>query len=284
MIPVEFLDELEALNLALKKDSTEALQGRQRSPQSGSGMLFKDHKEYIPGDDIRRMDWKAYARTEDLYVKRFEEEKSVTVHVLVDRSSSMDYGDENKYDYAAKLGLALAHFASNSNDRFRYSVFSETVSNLTADRRNADLAGLVEALNELPKTPESRIRDCVTSYTRHIQHSSAVVIISDFLTDINQIEDALSMLNTEAFLVQTLSRRELEPEIQGDRILRDPESDSKLRTFLTPSTRRDYRQDLESHMHRIQEATGRNGGDYLLAPTDKDIFSTFLELWNLMKD
>ncbi|MFB6216068.1 MAG: DUF58 domain-containing protein, partial [Candidatus Aenigmatarchaeota archaeon] len=98
----------------------------------------------------------------DLFIKRFEEEKSLTIHVLVDRSSSMDYGENNKYDYAAKLGLATAYMASNTNDRFRFSVFSETVTDISSARRNANMGGIIDALNNLRKTPESRIEKCIT--------------------------------------------------------------------------------------------------------------------------
>jgi len=85
------------------------------------------------------MDWKAYARTDEYYIKRFEQEKSITLHILVDRSSSMDYGEPNKFDYAAKIGLAAAYMSSKTNDRFRMSVFSETVTDISSARRNPNM-------------------------------------------------------------------------------------------------------------------------------------------------
>ena len=104
MIEIDFIDELDRFNLALKKNSTEIREGEQSSSSTGQGMVFEDHKKYQPGDDIRRIDWKAYARTNEVYVKRFEQEKSLTAHILVDRSSSMEFGNPTKYDYAAKIG------------------------------------------------------------------------------------------------------------------------------------------------------------------------------------
>ncbi|PSH02497.1 MAG: DUF58 domain-containing protein, partial [Nanohaloarchaea archaeon QH_8_44_6] len=92
MIEINFIDELDRFNLGLKKNSTEVKEGEQSSSSTGQGMIFEEHKKYQPGDDIRRIDWKAYARTDNLYVKRFEEEKNITVHILIDRSSSMNFG------------------------------------------------------------------------------------------------------------------------------------------------------------------------------------------------
>ncbi|NMJ92742.1 DUF58 domain-containing protein, partial [Nanohaloarchaea archaeon] len=92
MIDLKFLNELEQFQKALKKNASQMNQGEQKSNRSGQGMIFKDHKEYIPGDSVKKIDWKAYARTKDYFIKRFEEERRLNIHILVDRSSSMDYG------------------------------------------------------------------------------------------------------------------------------------------------------------------------------------------------
>ncbi len=280
MIDHEFLEQVERFNLALQKNSQEIRQGEQSSSSTGQGMVFSDHKKYSPGDDIRKIDWKAYARTDEVFVKRFEEEKSVTVHILVDRSSSMDYGDTNKYEFAAKLGLITSHMVTNTNDRFRFSVFSETVTDISSARRNAKLAELVDTLNQLGKTPESRIERCITDYSKRIKNKSVVVIISDFLTDTDEVEEAIEKLEgTETVLVNVLSEKEFSPEMEGDKILKDPESGSKLRTYLSKKTRKSYNKELEQHTDRIEEASHRSGADYVLKSTDEDVFETFLDIW-----
>ena len=283
MIEIDFIDQLDRFNLVLKKNSTEINEGQQKSNFSGQGMIFEDHKKYVPGDDIRKMDWKAYARTEQFYIKRFEQEKSLTLHILVDRSSSMDYGENNKYDYAAKLGLATAYMASNTNDRFRYSVFSETITDISSARRNPNLAAMVETLNNLRKTPESLIEECITEYSKRIQNKSAVIIFSDFLTDLEEIESALKRLkDTETILVNTLAAQELDPDLQGDKILLDPESDSRIRTYLSKKTRKDYRKDLEEHTSNIEELTNRYNAKYVKISTDEEVFDSFLKVWRAL--
>lgn len=280
MIQIDFLDELDRFHRALKKNTTEINQGEQESSYSGHGMIFKDHKQYVPGDDIRQIDWKAYARTGEFFVKRFEEEKNVTIHIVVDRSSSMDYGETDKYEYASKIGLGLAYMTNKTNDRFRYSVFSETLTDLTAARRNANLPQLVDTLNGLRKTPESQVAKCLTEYSSRIKNKSTIVILSDFLVDVEKVEDAIKNLeHSEVILVNTLSEKEISPDMKGDKILKDPESSSKIRTYLTGKVREKYESELEDHTRELQEVADENGAEYLKVSTGDEFFESFFEVW-----
>lgn len=283
MIELDFLDELDRFNLALKKNSVEQLEGEQKSESTGEGLIFEDHKKYVPGDDIRKIDWKAYARTNEFFVKRFEEERSLTVHILIDRSSSMDFGENNKYDFAAKIGLAMAYMATNTNDRFRMSVFSETVTDITSGRRNANMAEIVDILNNLQHTPESMIERCMSQYASRIENRSVVVVISDFLTSIEDIENGVERLRgSDTILVNTLAQEELSPDFQGDALLRDPESGSKLRTFLSRKTKSRYQKNLQEHTEKIDEIATKHGAEYLQVSTGEDVFDAFLRTWRLM--
>lgn len=280
MIAIDFLDELDRFHRALKKNSVEVQQGEQKSDFSGQGMIFKDHKQYVPGDDIRKIDWKAYARTKEYFVKRFQEEKNVTMHIVVDRSSSMDYGNTNKYEYASKLGLALAYMTNKTNDRFRYSVFSETLTDLTAARRNANLGQLVETLNSLRKTPESQVGRCLSEYSSRIKNKSTIVIFSDFLVDVEKVEDALTSLEgSEVILVNTLSAQEISPEMEGDKILKDPESSSRIRTYLTGKVKKRYKNQLQNHQQELKEIADENGAKFVQVSTGDDFFESFFEVW-----
>jgi uncharacterized protein (DUF58 family) len=280
VIQIDFLEQLRNFHRALKKNSTEINQGKQKSDFSGHGMIFKDHKPYVPGDDIRKVDWKAYARTKEYFVRRYEEEKNITLHIVVDRSSSMDYGEENKYEYASKIGLGLAFMTGKTNDRFRYSVFSETLTDLTAARRNPNMPQLVETVNELRKTPESKVDRCLTQYSSRIKNNSTVVILSDFLVDVEQVEDALESLGgSDVLLVNTLSGEELSPDMEGEKILEDPESDSRIRTYLSSKVKNEYQQKLDDHTSEIAEKAEENGAEYLKLSTQQEFFQSFFEVW-----
>lgn len=280
MIDLKFLNELEQFQKALKKNASQMNQGEQKSNRSGQGMIFKDHKEYIPGDSVKKIDWKAYARTKDYFIKRFEEERRLNIHILVDRSSSMDYGSPKKYEFAAKLGLGVAKMSLNTNDRYNFSVFSETLTSLSSGRRGKDITQLVEILNDLKHTPESRIEDSITEYSQRIENESAVVIISDFLSDSEDIASGLTSLkHTKPVVVNVLDEKELNPDLSGDKILKDPESSSRLRTFLSRKTKKKYRSRLDNHIDNLEEVSRKNGAGFIQVSTSEDILETLLKIW-----
>ena len=125
-IDVSFLSQLDRFNLVIKKRVTSNYTGPRKSVALGRGLLFKEHRIYAPGDDIRAIDWKVYARTDDLYVKMYEEEKNLIVHIIVDYSASMNFGKPiNKFDYASMLGVGFAYLAMKENEKFQFSTFSD---------------------------------------------------------------------------------------------------------------------------------------------------------------
>jgi predicted RNA-binding protein with PIN domain len=159
-------------------------------------------------------------------------------------------------------------------------VFSETVTDISSARRNPNLGEMVDTLNELRKTPESLIERCVNEYSAKIENKSVVVIISDFLTDLDEIESAVSRLSgSDVILVNTFDEKELDPDMEGDKILRDPESDSRLRTYISRKTRNNYRENIQEHMDQIEEVADKYGAEYILASTSDDVFDSFLKVW-----
>ena len=92
MIDTSFLEQLTRFNLVINKRVTSNLTGPRRSVAAGRGLTFKDYRIYAPGDDFRSIDWKVFARTDDMFIKTFEEELSLVVHIIVDLSKSMDFG------------------------------------------------------------------------------------------------------------------------------------------------------------------------------------------------
>ena len=92
-------------------------------------MTFKDYRIYAPGDDIRMIDWKVYARTDNHFIKVQEEEKNLTVHILIDKSASMDFGKPvSKFDYAAMIGVGFGYLAMRDNEKFQFSTFAEDLN------------------------------------------------------------------------------------------------------------------------------------------------------------
>src|SRR4030042_1668123 len=119
MIKTDFLRQLDRFSLILTKRKTSTYVGEKKSPATGKGLIFKDHTQYVPGEDFRSVDWRVFARTDKLFVKRYEEERNATVHILIDMSGSMNFGTEcTKAEYASMLGLGFAYLAMKNNERF----------------------------------------------------------------------------------------------------------------------------------------------------------------------
>lgn len=117
MLDAKFYDSLRGLRLAVGHKSSMNLSGNRKSVQKGTSAEFSDFREYLPGDDIRRIDWNAYGRLDRLYVKEYMEEKEALISILIDTSSSMNYGTKKKSELACELAAAFAYLGLNNMDR-----------------------------------------------------------------------------------------------------------------------------------------------------------------------
>ena len=118
VIDTSFLGQLDKFSLVVNKRVTSNYIGPRKSMALGRGLIFKEHRIYAPGDDIRSIDWRVYARTDDLYVKTYEEERNLTVHIIVDYSASMGFGKAvSKFDYASMLGVGFIVKRHNGLER-----------------------------------------------------------------------------------------------------------------------------------------------------------------------
>src|SRR4030066_150048 len=107
MIDISFLKELDRFNIILKRRVLSKYHGERQSHAEGQGLIFADYKDYVPGDDFRAIDWKVYARTDKFFIKQFEEERNMTVHIIVDASGSMDYGREKYKKYVRSKSFII---------------------------------------------------------------------------------------------------------------------------------------------------------------------------------
>ena len=115
-----------AVLLVINKKITSSFVGERRSESAGSGLIFKDHSPYVFGDDFKHIDWKVYAKTDKLFVKRYEEDRNLTVHIVIDFSGSMDFGSKvKKFEYASMIGLGFAHIALRNNEKFVLTTFDD---------------------------------------------------------------------------------------------------------------------------------------------------------------
>lgn len=279
-IDLDFIHSLDRLKLILKKKVHSDYQGDRETKSFGSGLTFQDYREYVPGDDFRHIDWKIYSRTDKFYIRRFEEERNLTVHILVDNSASMDYGtDLTKYEYAAMLGLGFAHIAVRNNEKFNFSTFTTEAHPLHARRGASQIVSMAETLSHVKVQGGTNLLRTMESYRNLVRSRALIVIISDFLYPISEIREVMQRYRrSELFCVQVLDPEERELSVEGDVQLEDAESRRSLRTYISQRTKQTYQQRLENHIYAIRDVCEHIDASFVSVTTDTPLFETFYHI------
>ena len=224
-----FLSILDARDLKIRDPMNGLFGGNRRSKTYGSSAEFADFREYIPGDDLRRIDWNLYARFEKLFLRLYVDERQLHHRIYIDGSASMDWGEPNKSDVALKIAAALGYLGVGAMDRVSYyAIHKKHCKPLapTITGREAYYRA-VEKLNNLEFYGNGDIGTAITT-DPELGHGDGVsFIISDFLSDTNW-KDAVDQLlfhKREVHLVQVLSPDEVTPALTGKLFMLDSEAD-----------------------------------------------------------
>ncbi len=279
-IDVNFFRMLDRFQLAIKKKVHSNYQGLRESSQFGQGLVFKDYREYVPGDDTRYLDWRVYARTGKFFIKRFEEERNLMLHIIVDASGSMNYGENvTKFDYASMIGLGFAYMAMSNNEKFIFNTFTEIMQPFRSRKGVNQLMNIVDYLNKLDISGKSKFKESLESYKSYITTKSLIVIISDFLYDTEELKDALGRYRkSQLFIIQVLDPGERKLSLHGDLLLEDAELGVKLRTFISRRLAQKYSDKMETHIAKLKELSENMGAEFLVATTDTPIYDTFFQI------
>jgi len=280
VIDTSFLSQLNKFSLVVNKRVTSKYSGPRKSIAMGRGLIFKEHRIYAPGDDIRSIDWRVFARTDDLYVKTYEEERNLTVHIIVDYSASMGFGKSvTKFDYASMLGVGFAYLAMKENERFQFSTFSDNLSVFQPKRGMGQLIAMIDHLNSIKTKGRSKISDAVKQYKKMIGSRAMVVIISDFLMPLDEVNAALYMLgDQEIKIIQVLDPIEKELRLSGDFKLKDSETGDKMHTHISPRLRMQYTKMLGDHSGKIEDTCNKLGMKFYQISTDIPVFDAFYQI------
>jgi uncharacterized protein (DUF58 family) len=242
-------------------------------------MIFKDHRIYAPGDDFRAIDWRVFARTDDLMVKNYEEERNLVVHVLVDSSLSMNFGRISKFDYASMIGVGYAYLAMKNNDKFQFATFSEDIEFFQPKKGMSQLMAMIDYLNGMKLKGKTSILKMAQVYRKLLGSRALVILISDFLAPLDDIKNALHYFTgNDVHVVQVLDPLEKEPSMDGDLKLKDSETTDLMRTYFSLKSKEDYIKRLDSHASEIEQECSTLGMTFFQAITNKPIFDTFYAL------
>ena len=282
MIDTEFFNQLNRFSLMVRKRVSSVYAGSRRAVLQGKGIEIVGYREYMPGDDIRTIDWRVYGRTEKLYIRKFEEEKNVTTHILLDSSKSMDFSSLSsgmtKFEYAAMLACGFGYLVARENEKFAISTFAETIDITPPKRGRGYLLHTIDRLNQHKLQGNTRFDHCTRQYDKMIRSKSLVIVISDFLTDLDSIRAGLYMLApNDLIVISVFDPAEYDLTIAGDAKLHDMETGEIRKTYISPKLKEDYKKLMDSHFGGIRETCMHVGADFFSFGTDRSIFDAFLE-------
>ncbi|MBW2972532.1 DUF58 domain-containing protein [Candidatus Woesearchaeota archaeon] len=279
-IDLSFLKQLDRFDVVLKKRVISNYAGSRQSKNYGTGLVFYDYKDYVPGDDFRAIDWKVYGRTDDLYIRRYEEERNMRIHVVIDASASMNFGTKfKKFEYASMVGVGFCYMALRNNESFEVSTFAEDLNIFRAKKGMNKLVSVVDTLNRITPKGKSLFDQSIQKYKSAIRTKALVIIISDFLFDPEQLRETLYRFKkSEVLIVQVLDSSERELSMEGDIILHDSESSDQMRTFISNRVIENYSERLLDHIYNIKKICDSMNAKFLSVSTETPIFDTFYTL------
>jgi len=268
LLSPELLAQLEKMELISRKIFRGRMKGERRSKRKGQSVEFADFRQYVPGDDLRFIDWNTYARLDRLFLKLFLEEEDLHFYALIDASASMNFGDPTKLLYAKQLAAALGFIGLIRSDRVRVETLGQPVGKpgpVLRGRRS--LWRLLEHLENFEPGETATLAEGVKNFCLRNSGKGIVILISD-LMDKHGYEDALRFLlarQMDAYVIQVLSAEEINPEIKGDlRLVDSEDADTAEITVSAPLLKR-YKQTLAAFTDGARDFCTRRGMAYLLA-------------------
>ncbi len=257
LFPSDFLTRLEYLSIMSKRVFRGSLLAQRRSLQMGQGIEFSEHREYQPGDDLRYLDWNAYARHGDLLLKRFHEERDLHVCVMLDCSRSMAFGSPPRFDFGRQLAAALAYIALSDQDRISIVGFADGIlAELPASRGKSSILSVMKFLEQLETTgTDTNLGRAVHSLLSRGSGPGLVVVISD-LFDEHGFQTGLDQLRYRRFdthVLQLYDPLEAAPNLAGDVEMIDMETGTVRQVTVTEKSLQLYRQLFEQHQQAVRD-------------------------------
>jgi uncharacterized protein (DUF58 family) len=250
--------------------------GMHRSPYHGFSVEFTEYRQYTPGDDPRHLDWRVFARSDRFFIRKYEDETNLRVHLVADLSRSMAYGSRGvtKADYAATLAATLGRFLHLQGDAVGLLTFDDKVRDyLPARHRAGHLRQLMLALEKAAGGQATDLAAPLERITSLIRRRAMVVMISDFLAPLEQLERnlaALAACGHEVTVFQVADPAELTLGLEQPVLLEDAESQRTL--YVDPAVARaGYVRRYEAHQEALVAACRRLGVTHHRVVTDRPL-------------
>lgn len=268
----EFLRRLERLAVAARQTVSGVGRGDRRSKRHGGTVEFADYRGYSPGDDTRQIDWYAYARFEQLFLKLYVEEQDLTLTVLVDHSASMGAGTPPKLPFANQLALAFAYIGLAAGDRVLLRAYrgGESAPELGPLRGRHALVRFWRHLHESAASGVSSTADAVRRFLAHRRRPGVVLVISDLLErgDVTGPLAQLRAAGHEVHALHVVAPDEVAPEVGQDLELVDAETGDVVSVAMTQGAVRAYREAFAARLADLERNLARHEIGYVAASSD----------------
>lgn len=280
----EAIKRIDRLELRAQHIVEGFMAGTHRSPYFGQSVEFLQHRQYVPGDDLRHVDWQVWARQDRLYVKQFEEETNMRVHLLVDVSKSMEYGNGplNKSDYAATIAVTLSYLVLKNQDAISCATFDDKIRQVVPSQtKRTQLNAVIAALENSSPADKTDLYKIFKRAAERFSRKGMIVVISDLFGDEETTLKGLRLLRQrghEVILFHILDDDELDFPFTSSTKFSDLESDVNLN--CNPKALRDgYLEELHAFLEKIKIGCAKAAVDYAQVRTSDSlgaVLATFL--------
>ena len=251
-----------------------SVSGHHRSPHRGSSVEFAEYRNYVPGDDIRRLDWRVFARTDRYYLKEFEAETNLRCYVVLDCSGSMGFAGEHgtRLDYAKRLAATLSYLIINQGDAAGLLHVTDKATPDIPPRRNAShLQIILDALGQAQPTGGTRLVPMLHELAEKARRRALVVILSDCFCDGDELRDALQHLRFQKHDLALFHLLDpLELDFEFDRPVRFVDMEGSHSIVTEPATvRAEYQSQLKRFLDKLRDDCHEFNADYRRVTLDQ---------------
>ncbi len=300
LLTPQLLRRLEQFQLLAARRAKSSSKGERRSKARGQSVEFADHRNYVPGDDFRYLDWNLYGRLERLFLKLYEEERELPVRIFLDSSESMTFGDPRKFDFARQIAAAIGYVGLSGFDRVSVLPFPETrtpASAAEAERTQPTSMEMAargalrsvrgkksaiqyfQNLSALTAGGSAELNQALRRGALQARQSGVAVVLSDFL-DPAGYEAGLTALIGRGFqvdIVQILAPEELEPTTFGDLRLVDSETGSQQEVTFGRFRLKQYQKTVQNFLQKLREFCQARGINYFTASSNMSLEELLLK-------
>ena len=269
----ELLASLSSMEIRARTVVEGMIEGQHKSPFKGFNVEFSEYRQYVPGDPLKDIDWKVYARTDKFYIKEHEEETNLSGYLVMDTSGSMSYkgaGAMSKIDYASTLAASLAYLMLKQQDSVGLVTFADGLRKMIRPRTGmAHLKAVCSELEATRASETTNIGESLDMVGQSMKKRGIFILFSDLMDNAEVIIKKLRQLKTrrhEIVLYHVLDRDEINFPFDDTTIFRDLEDRSEITTDAF-TLREEYLKRVRTLLNTFKSALRKSGIDYLIADT-----------------